>query len=173
MDKIYSRKRFLIPKFKLNRGRIGIKNASISRKIVNDADGVGNATNINNENGVNRISKINNVDRGNRINKVNNVDRVNKINNVNNGNRINKVSRSNRENLTGGNFELKKNLQEKIFNRKLIKTAVIVIIAVYIANRIISTIEPTIDVLCVDMAKSIATKISNEQATVVMRKLQI
>ena len=52
-----------------------------------------------------------------------------------------------------------------------IKTAIIVLIAVFIANRIIATIEPTMDVLCVDMAKGIATKISNEQATVVMRKL--
>lgn len=141
MDKIYSRKRFLIPKFKLKRGRIGIKNASRSGKIENG-----------NINGVNSMRNTNNF---NRINKANNTNNVN------------------RENLTGSNFELKKNLQEKIFNRKLIKTAVIVIIAVYIANRIIATIEPTIDILCVDMAKSIATKISNEQATVVMRKLQI
>ena len=141
MDKIYSRKRFLIPKFKLNRGRIGIKNATKPRKIENG-----------NINGVNSMRNTNNF---NRINKAKNTNNVN------------------RENLTGSNFELKKNLQEKIFNRKLIKTAVIVIIAVYIANRIIATIEPTIDILCVDMAKSIATKISNEQATVVMRKLQI
>ena len=141
MDKIYSRKRFLIPKIKLKRGRIGIKNASRSGKIENG-----------NINGVNSMRNTNNFNR------------INKANNTNN---------ANRESLTGGNFEIKKNLQEKIFNRKLIKTAVIVIIAVYIANRIIATIEPTIDILCVDMAKSIATKISNEQATVVMRKLQI
>lgn len=62
-----------------------------------------------------------------------------------------------------------KNLN-KIFDRKLIKTAIIVIIAVCIANRIIATIEPTMDVLCIDMAKAIATKVSNEQATVVMEK---
>ena len=141
MDKIYSRKRFLIPKFKLNRGRIGIKNATKPRKIENG-----------NINGVNSMRNTNNF---NRINKAKNTNNVN------------------RENLTASNFELKKNLQEKIFNRKLIKTAVIVIIAVYIANRIIATIEPTIDILCVDMAKSIATKISNEQATVVMRKLHL
>lgn len=60
---------------------------------------------------------------------------------------------------------------EKVFNKKLIKTAMIVMIAVFMANKIITTIEPTMDVLCVDMAKSISTKISNEQATVVMRKL--
>lgn len=59
---------------------------------------------------------------------------------------------------------------KSLFDKKLIKTAIIVIIAVFIANRIIATIEPTMDVLCVDMAKSIATKVSNEQATVVMEK---
>lgn len=59
---------------------------------------------------------------------------------------------------------------KKVFDRKLIKTAIIVIIAVCIANRIISTIEPTMDILCIDMAKSIATRVSNEQATNVMEK---
>lgn len=54
---------------------------------------------------------------------------------------------------------------------KLIKTSLIVIIAICIASRIINTIGPTLDVLCKDMAKSVATKISNEQATLVMRKL--
>ena len=62
---------------------------------------------------------------------------------------------------------------DKILNRKLVKTVIIVAIGFFIANRIISTIEPTMDILCVDMAKSIATKISNEQATVVMRKLPV
>lgn len=53
-------------------------------------------------------------------------------------------------------------------NRKILKTAMIVVIAVCFANRIISTIEPTMDVLCINMAKGIATQISNEQATIVM-----
>lgn len=57
-----------------------------------------------------------------------------------------------------------------MFDRRLIKTAIIVIIAVFIANKVISVIEPMIDVLCIDMAKSIATKISNEQASIVMEK---
>lgn len=56
-----------------------------------------------------------------------------------------------------------------IITRKLIKTSIVVLIAVCIANRIIATIEPTMDVLCINMAKSIATQVSNEQATVVMR----
>ena len=54
---------------------------------------------------------------------------------------------------------------------KTYNTAIIVIIAVCIANRIISTIEPIMDVLCIDMAKSIATRVSNEQATNVMRQV--
>ena len=103
MDKIYSRKRLLIPKIKIGKVKSGIK---WKKTNYSDADN-------------------------------------NKI------------------------FKDKK--FEKIVNRKLIKTAIIVFIAICIANRIIATIEPTMDVLCVDMAKSIATKISNEQATIVMR----
>lgn len=60
------------------------------------------------------------------------------------------------------------NSQNSIITRKFIKTSIIVIIAICIANRIIGVISPTMDVLCVNMAKSIATRISNEQATVVM-----
>ena len=58
----------------------------------------------------------------------------------------------------------------KKFDKKLVKTALIVIIAVFIANRIISVIEPRMDVLCIDMAKSVATKVTNEQASIVMEK---
>lgn len=60
------------------------------------------------------------------------------------------------------------NSQNNIVTRKFIKTSIIVIIAICIANRIIGVISPTMDVLCVNMAKSIATRISNEQATIVM-----
>ena len=61
-----------------------------------------------------------------------------------------------------------KNFQQNATTQKLIKTSMVIIIAVCIANRIIATIEPTMDVLCINMAKGIATQISNEQATVVM-----
>lgn len=71
--------------------------------------------------------------------------------------------------LSGLSNEIK-NHDNSFVDTKLIKTVIIVIIAVSIANRIIATIEPTMDVICIDMAKSIATKISNEQATVVMGK---
>lgn len=52
--------------------------------------------------------------------------------------------------------------------RKLIKIFIVIVIAVCLANRIIATIEPTMDVLCMNIAKGIATQISNEQATIVM-----
>ena len=73
--------------------------------------------------------------------------------------------------LTNGNGNGKDNNFGKIRNKKLIKVSLIIIIAICIANKLIKTIEPTMDILCTDMAKSIATKISNEQATEVMRKL--
>lgn len=97
-DKIFSRKRLIIPKFKVNRGR----------KIVRRKIGLG-----------------------------------------------------------GGQIKSNEN---NIISRKIIKTSIVVIVAVCIANRIISAIEPTMDMLCINMAKSIATQISNEQATVVMSK---
>ena len=61
------------------------------------------------------------------------------------------------------------NESNNIITRKLIKTSIVIVIAVCIANRVISTIEPTMDLLCINMAKSIATQISNEQATLVMK----
>ncbi len=113
MDKIYSRKRLLIPKIKKRNRRSGIRGTTFSN------------------------SNLENISAG----------------------------------IGGSNIsEFGKNKLKNVFDRKLIKTAIIVIIAVCIANRIIATIEPTMDVLCVDMAKAIATKVSNEQATVVMEK---
>ena len=115
-DKIYSRKRLLIPGFSRRRNR-GIGNIFIRkrnvfrRKNFSDSNGNDGVDNCNGEN--------NNLDR--------------------------------------------------IMGKKTIKTAIVVIIAVFMAGRIISTIEPTMDILCKDMAKSIATEISNKQATVVMR----
>lgn len=113
MDKIYSRKRFLIPKLRGSRRSRGIGNIFSNKRGRLDGfkGSIGNGKFENNLN-------------------------------------------SNSENMIG---------------RRTIKTAIIVIIAVFMANRIISTIEPTMDILCVDMAKSIATEVSNEQATVVMR----
>lgn len=53
--------------------------------------------------------------------------------------------------------------------KKIIKLIIIVIIAIVVATTIIRAIEPIINRQCINMAKSLATKISNEQATVVMK----
>ena len=55
--------------------------------------------------------------------------------------------------------------------RKVVKVFAIVLIAVCIANRVICSIEPVINASCREMARRIATKICNEQATIAMRKL--
>lgn len=80
-----------------------------------------------------------------------------------------RTSTSNNSNFNWSNGDYKHNNFNKSTNKKLLKTAIIVIIAVFIANSIIDRIEPTMNILCKDMAKSIATKVSNEQATIVMR----
>lgn len=113
MDKIYSRKRLLIPKLRGSKRSRGVGNIFSNTRRIRDG--------IKSD-----------------------------------------IGRSKNE----SNFN---NSMEKVINKKTIKTAIIVIIAVFMANRIISTIEPTMDILCRDMAKSIATEVSNEQATVVMR----
>lgn len=52
--------------------------------------------------------------------------------------------------------------------RKISKIGIILLIAFLVSNVIIEAVEPVIDKQCITMAKSIATKISNEQATIVM-----
>ena len=51
---------------------------------------------------------------------------------------------------------------------KVLKITCIMIIAVITAYVIMQAISPIIDKQCINMAKSIATKICNEQATIVM-----
>ena len=53
---------------------------------------------------------------------------------------------------------------------KFSKITCIVSIAIITAYVIVQAISPIIDKQCINMAKSIATKISNEQATIVMSK---
>lgn len=55
---------------------------------------------------------------------------------------------------------------------KLFKITCITSIALITANLILQSISPIIDKQCINMAKSIATKVSNEQATVVMAKYE-
>lgn len=57
-------------------------------------------------------------------------------------------------------------------SKKMIKICTIMLIAMVTANIIIKSINPIIEKNCEVMAKSIATKISNEQATIVMSKYE-
>lgn len=52
--------------------------------------------------------------------------------------------------------------------RKITSILFVLVIAFAASNTIIQVIEPVIDAQCINIAKSIATKISNEQATAVM-----
>ena len=53
---------------------------------------------------------------------------------------------------------------------KVFKITCIVSIAIVTAYVIVQAISPIIDKQCINIAKSIATKISNEQATIVMSR---
>lgn len=53
---------------------------------------------------------------------------------------------------------------------KIIKISSIIFIAIVTAKLMIESISPMLDKQCINMAKSIATKVSNEQATAVMAK---
>lgn len=55
---------------------------------------------------------------------------------------------------------------------KIIQIVIILLIAFLVAEVIFKAIEPIIDAQCVNMAKGIATKISNEQATIAMGDYQ-
>ena len=55
-------------------------------------------------------------------------------------------------------------------NAKLVKVIAIIVIAMVTANLIIKSINPIIEKNCENIAKSVATKVSNEQATIVMSK---
>lgn len=56
--------------------------------------------------------------------------------------------------------------QKKI--KKIIRILIVLFIAFLIVNITLQAIEPIIDMQCITMAKGIATKISNEQASIVM-----
>lgn len=68
-------------------------------------------------------------------------------------------------NVVYGKFN---NQYEDKNKEKILKIIVILIMAILFANAIINAINPVIDTLCKDKAKSIATIISNEKATEVM-----
>lgn len=60
------------------------------------------------------------------------------------------------------------NLRTKNFNSKLFKILIIIIIAFFTYRATIQAINPIIDELCINEIKNLATKISNEQASIVM-----
>ncbi len=53
--------------------------------------------------------------------------------------------------------------------RKIVKIVAVLLIAFMVVEYVIKTVEPIIDIQCSSTAKSIATKVSNEQATNVMK----
>lgn len=55
---------------------------------------------------------------------------------------------------------------------KILKITTILVIAILVAKLIINAINPIIDTLCRDKAKSVATLISNEKATEVMKNYE-
>ena len=67
------------------------------------------------------------------------------------------------------NTNLYKNKNIKKYD-KIFKVTLIIIIAIFTSYLVINALNPIIDIHCKNIAKSIATKISNEQASVVMNK---
>ncbi len=91
--------------------------------------------------------------------------------------RIEKIYSRNRIRLPKIEFFITKNTKPKKSNnknidkeklRKISSILIVLVIAFVVSNTIIEAIEPVIDAQCINIAKSIATKISNEQATAVM-----
>lgn len=62
------------------------------------------------------------------------------------------------------------NEKVKKYIRKISKITLVLLVAFSVVNVVLESVTPTFETLCEDEAKSIATLISNEQATVVMEK---
>lgn len=67
-------------------------------------------------------------------------------------------------------FCITNRVSKKEKNTKVFSVIFIIIVAIFTFYAIRKAINPIIDELCIDKAKNIATKISNEEATVVMDK---
>ena len=70
-------------------------------------------------------------------------------------------------------IQLSKNSNNKQLNgrsRKILKIVIILIIGIFIAKNVTDAINPIINMQCINQAKNMATLISNEQATVIMKK---
>lgn len=62
------------------------------------------------------------------------------------------------------------NEKNKQYTRKIFKIILILFIAFSVVNLVLQSVNPIFETLCEDEAKSIATLISNEQATKVMKQ---
>ena len=91
--------------------------------------------------------------------------------------RIEKIYSRNRIKIPKLEFFFTKNTKPKKLSnknidkeklRKISTIFIVLVISFMVSNTIIEAIEPIIDAQCINIAKSIATKISNEQATSVM-----
>ena len=71
--------------------------------------------------------------------------------------------------FNNGIFNFKNNKNSKK-NEKVLKLIFIIIIAISTAELIIKSITPILNKHCINMAKNIATKVSNEQTTEIMSK---
>lgn len=81
---------------------------------------------------------------------------------------MDKIYSRSRINLPKFDFKHKKQQIPNNKKNKIIKVVIIFVIALLTVKVIINSISPIIDKNCINMAKSIATKIANEQATAVM-----
>lgn len=59
-----------------------------------------------------------------------------------------------------------------IIQRKTLKVALVLVVAIFVYKSIMSYIEPVFETLCEDKVKSIATIISNQESTKIMNKYQ-
>lgn len=59
--------------------------------------------------------------------------------------------------------------KKQIYLRKYIKTGSIIFVALFVMNMILNYMSPIYEAMCEEKAKSIATIITNEQSTVVMK----
>lgn len=63
-----------------------------------------------------------------------------------------------------------KNEKNKNYTIKFLRVIIILLVSFFTFNRIINAISPIIDKQCQMQAKTVATKVSNEQASIVMDK---
>lgn len=63
-------------------------------------------------------------------------------------------------------------LKKKKIVEKLIKTLIIALVAVFVLKKMISSISPTMEILSINMAKSIASDVSNKQVRSIMQNYE-